>query len=305
MQIIQALKNEVKRVIVGQEDMLDAIIVALLSEGHILLEGMPGLAKTTTIKTFAHVVGLKFQRVQFTPDLLPSDIIGANIYNPAESRFYIRRGPIFTNLLLADEINRAPAKVQSALLEAMQERQVTIDKESYRLDEPFVVMATQNPIEQEGTYNLPEAQLDRFMMKIVLTYNTKDEEFEILNRSEKGFATDFAQVITKEDLLQAKEQVSKIFIDDALKRYILDIIFATRKHPDLFYGSSPRGSIDLLKAAKAKAYMRGSDFVTPRDILEMAKPVLRHRVILSYEAKASGKDSDKILDEILTKVPMP
>ncbi|BCD63105.1 MoxR-like ATPase [Nitratiruptor sp. YY08-26] len=305
MQIIQALKNEVKKVIVGQEEMLDAIIVALLSEGHILLEGMPGLAKTTTIKTFAHVVGLKFQRVQFTPDLLPSDIIGANIYNPAESRFYVRKGPIFTNLLLADEINRTPAKVQSALLEAMQERQVTIDKESYKLDEPFVVMATQNPIEQEGTYNLPEAQLDRFMMKIVLTYNTKDEEFEILNRAEKGFAADLEQVVKKEDLLQAKEQVSKIFIDDALKRYILDLIFATRKHPDLFYGASPRGSIDLLKAAKARAYMRGNDFVTPRDILEMAKPVLRHRVILSYEAKASGKRGDTILDEILTKVPVP
>lgn len=303
--MIEALKKEIQKVIVGQEEMIDAIVVALLTDSHILLEGMPGLAKTTTIKTFADAVGLDFKRVQFTPDLIPSDIIGAQIYNPATSKFFIKKGPIFTNLLLADEINRAPAKVQSALLEAMQERQVTIDKASYKLDEPFVVMATQNPIEQEGTYNLPEAQLDRFMMKVLLGYNSKEEELEILQRAEEGFAANITPVVDKVTLIKAKHDTQAIFMEEHIKKYIIDIIFATREHPDTMYGSSPRGGIDLMKAAKAKAYIQQRDYVMPRDVLEIAKPVLRHRVIVSYEARAAGKDSDDILDEILTKVPMP
>ncbi|BCD68895.1 MoxR family ATPase [Nitratiruptor sp. YY09-18] len=305
MQIVEKIKREIEKVVVGQEEMVDSVIIALLSGGHLLLEGMPGLAKTTTIKVLAQVVGLEFSRVQFTPDLLPSDIIGAKIYNSAQAQFHIKKGPVFTNLLLADEINRAPAKVQSALLEVMQERQVTIDEESYKVDEPFVVMATQNPIEQEGTYNLPEAQLDRFMMKVLLGYNTKDEEFVILQRAEEGFAKSLERVASKEEILQAKEAAMKVFIDDALKRYILDMVFATREHPKIMHGSSPRGSIDLMRAAKAKAYMKGASHVTPQEILEVAKPVLRHRIILSYEAKAKGLRSDDLLEEILTKVPIP
>ncbi|WP_281951683.1 AAA family ATPase [Nitrosophilus kaiyonis] len=303
--IYQDLKKEIRKVIVGQEEMVESIIIALLNESHLLIEGMPGLAKTTTVKTLSQIIGLDFKRVQFTPDLLPSDILGAQIYNPAKNEFFIRKGPIFTNLLLADEINRAPAKVQSALLEAMQERQVTIDKYSYRLDEPFLVMATQNPIEQEGTYNLPEAQLDRFMMKVKVGYNDFDEEFEIIKRAEEGFSNKTSEILTKEDIKKAKKDVESIFIDDELKRYILKIVFATREHKSLMFGSSPRGSIDLLKASKAKAYLEGKDFVTPKNILEIAKPVLRHRVILTYEARAKGEDADTILDEILTKVPIP
>ena len=303
--IFNDLKKEIRKVIVGQEEMVEAIIIALLNESHLLIEGMPGLAKTTTIKTLSEIVGLDFKRVQFTPDLLPSDIIGAQIYNPAKNEFFIRKGPIFTNLLLADEINRSPAKVQSALLEAMQERQVTIDKYSYKLDEPFLVMATQNPIEQEGTYNLPEAQLDRFMMKVKVGYNSFDEELEIINRAESGFSNRPEQKVTKEDIKKAKEDVRNVFIDDAVKKYILRVIFATREHKSLMFGSSPRGSIDLLKAAKAKAYLNSKDFVTPKDVLEVAKPVLRHRIILSYESRAKGENADTILDEILTKVPIP
>jgi len=305
MQRIEELKREIAKVIVGQEEMIDSVIIALLSGGHLLLEGMPGLAKTTTVKTLAQVVGLEFSRVQFTPDLLPSDIVGAKIYDPSKGSFFVKQGPVFTNLLLADEINRAPAKVQSALLEAMQERQVTIDERSYDLPDPFVVMATQNPIEQEGTYNLPEAQLDRFMMKVLLHYNTKEEELRILERAEKGFGAQLSQVASQEELLQARGEAMELYMDEAIKRYILDIVFATREHPQVMHGSSPRGGIDLMRAAKAKAYMRGASYVTPQEILEVAKPVLRHRVILTYEAKAQGVGSDEVLDEILSRVPVP
>ncbi len=305
MQKIEILKREIQKVIVGQEEMIEAILVALLSSGHILLEGMPGLAKTTAVKTFAKTLGLTFARVQFTPDLLPSDIIGANIYNPAKMEFFIKKGPVFTNLLLADEINRAPAKVQSALLEAMQERQVTIDNQTFVLPKPFLVMATQNPIEQEGTYNLPEAQLDRFMMKILLDVGSREDELEILERSEKGAQVEVEEILSQKELLEAMEQVSQIFVDKALKEYIVDIVFATRSHPKLRFGSSPRGGIELLKAAKAKAYLEGAEYVVPEYILQMAKPILRHRVILSYEAKAEGLSSDAILNEILEQVPMP
>ena len=305
MQKIEMLKKEIQKVIVGQDEMIEAILVALLSSGHILLEGMPGLAKTTAVKTFAKTLGLSFARVQFTPDLLPSDIIGANIYNPAKMEFFIKKGPVFANLLLADEINRAPAKVQSALLEAMQERQVTIDNQTFALPKPFLVMATQNPIEQEGTYNLPEAQLDRFMMKILLDVGSREDELEILERSEREDEVAIEQVFSQEELLQAAKEASQIYVDKALKEYIVDIIFATRNHPKLRFGSSPRGGIELLKAAKAKAYIEDQEYVTPEFILQMAKPILRHRVILDYEAKAHGLSSDAILGEILEEVPVP
>ena len=305
MQKIEMLKKEIQKVIVGQDEMIEAILVALLSSGHILLEGMPGLAKTTAVKTFAKTLGLSFARVQFTPDLLPSDIIGANIYNPAKMEFFIKKGPVFANLLLADEINRAPAKVQSALLEAMQERQVTIDNQTFALPKPFLVMATQNPIEQEGTYNLPEAQLDRFMMKILLDVGSREDELEILERSEREDEVAIEQVFSQEELLQAVKEVSQIYVDKALKEYIVDIIFATRNHPKLRFGSSPRGGIELLKAAKAKAYIKDQEYVTPEFILQMAKPILRHRVILDYEARAQGLSSDAILGEILEEVPVP
>ncbi|BCD59888.1 MULTISPECIES: MoxR family ATPase [unclassified Nitratiruptor] len=303
--IFQSIKAEIQKVIVGQEEMIDAIILALLCEGHVLLEGLPGLAKTTTIKTLAQTLGIDSKRVQFTPDLLPSDITGAQIFNPKTGDFTIKHGPIFTNLLLADEINRAPAKVQSALLEAMQERQVTIAEESFALPFPFVVMATQNPIEQEGTYRLPEAQLDRFMFKIELGYNTPNEELEILERFEKKKEVQIQNVLSKEELKQAKEQVESIHIEKALKNYIVQIVQATRDHPDTMYGSSPRGSIDLLKASKAVAYKYGRDYVTPKDILDIVKPTLRHRVILNYEARAEGKNADMILESIMKEVPIP
>ena len=303
--MIQKLKNEVSKVIVGQEEMIEAIMVALLSQGHILLEGMPGLAKTTTVKTFARALGVEFARVQFTPDLIPSDILGAKIYNPKTTEFFTKKGPIFANLVLADEINRAPAKVQSALLEAMQECQVTIDAVSYPLPQPFVVMATQNPIEQEGTYRLPEAQLDRFMMKVVLDYGDKTEELEILSRSEQPTQELVEQVVTRQELEDATHKAQHLYADEAIKRYILDIIFATREHPDVLHGASPRGSIDLLRAAKARAYLQGRDFVKPSDVASLALPVLRHRVILTFEARAAGKDADEVVRQIIESVPMP
>ncbi len=303
--IFEAIKQEIQKVIVGQEEMIEAIVTALLSEGHVLLEGVPGLAKTTTIKTLAKALGVESKRVQFTPDLLPSDILGAQIFNPKTAEFVTKKGPIFTHLLLADEINRAPAKVQSALLEAMQERQVTIGETTYPLGFPFVVMATQNPIEQEGTYRLPEAQLDRFMLKITIGYNDPKEELEILRRSEAGYTAQISQVADLESLQETKKRIEKIAAADPLKEYIVSLITATRSHPDVLYGASPRGSISLLKAAKVMAYRNGRDFVTPDDVLYMAKPTLRHRVILNYEAKAMGKKSDEILDEIIKNTPIP
>ena len=311
---ISQIKDEIQKVIVGQDEMIDALLIGLLCDGHILLEGVPGLAKTTTVNTLAKTLGLEFKRVQFTPDLLPSDIIGTEIYDPKNNQFRVKKGPIFTNLLLADEINRAPAKVQSALLEAMQERQVTIADESFEIEPPFLTLATQNPIEQEGAYELPEAQLDRFMLKVVVGYNTKEEEIEIINRISEGKMQEVNQVASKEDIKNLKEEVKNIHIDEELKGYIVDLIFATRE-PKKFgldeiadyiqYGASPRASINLFNASKAYAYLRGKEFVTPVDIAKMTKDILRHRVIMSYEAEAEGIESDFIIEKVLEAVDIP
>ena len=308
------IKEEVQKVIVGQDEMIDSLLIGLLCEGHILLEGIPGLAKTTTINTLAKTLGLEFKRVQFTPDLLPSDIIGTEIYDPKNNEFRVKKGPIFTNLLLADEINRAPAKVQSSLLEAMQERQVTIADETFAIQRPFLTLATQNPIEQEGAYSLPEAQLDRFMLKVVVGYNTKEEEVEIINRVSEGKFEEVHEVATPADLEVLKEEVKAVHIDEELKAYIVNLVFATRNPADygleeleeyIQYGASPRASINLVNASKAYAYMRGNDFVTPVDVAKMAKDVLRHRVIMSYEAEAEGVTSEEVIEKVLAAVDLP
>ena len=311
---IAQLKEELKKSVVGQESMIEGLIIGLLSDGHILIEGVPGLAKTTTINALSKALGLDFKRIQFTPDLLPSDIIGAQIYNPQDHSFSIKKGPLFTNLLLADEINRAPAKVQSALLEVMQERQVTIAEETFKIDAPFLVMATQNPIEQEGVYALPEAQLDRFMMKLVVTHNSEEEELEIMRKgATKGF-TEAQKVLTVEDLHALQAALDNIHIDKELEKYIIQIISATRDPAkfdlediaeNIMFGVSPRASIDLYKAAKAKAFLRGNDFVTPADIGYMVHDVLRHRIVLSYEARAKGVTTDEIISQIIETLPIP
>jgi MoxR-like ATPase len=311
---LQQIKAEVQKVIVGQDEMIDSLLIGLLCEGHILLEGVPGLAKTTTINTLAKTLGLEFKRVQFTPDLLPSDIIGTEIYDPKNNEFRVKKGPIFTNLLLADEINRAPAKVQSALLEAMQERQVTIADETFAIQRPFLTLATQNPIEQEGAYSLPEAQLDRFMLKVVVGYNSKEEEVEIINRVSEGKFEEISIVATPAELVQLQEQMKAVHIDEELKAYIVNLIFATRNPAEfglkeleeyIQYGASPRASINLFNASKAYAFMRGRDFVTPVDVAMMAKDVLRHRVIMSYEAEAEGVSSDEVIEKVLAAVDLP
>jgi MoxR-like ATPase len=311
---LTAIKNEMQKVIVGQEKMINSLLIGLLCEGHILLEGVPGLAKTTTVNTLAKALGLEFKRVQFTPDLLPSDIIGTEIYDPKTNEFKVKRGPIFTNLLLADEINRAPAKVQSALLEAMQERQVTIADETFKIQRPFLTLATQNPIEQEGAYQLPEAQLDRFMLKIVVGYNTKEEEVEIVSRIAEGKFEEINKVASAEDLAKLQAEVKAVHIDEELKKYIVNLIFATREPENyglekyreyIQYGASPRASINLFLAAKAYAYIREKDHVTPVDIAAMCKDVLRHRVIMSYEAEAEGVTSDEFIEKVLEAVPLP
>ncbi|MFT7823322.1 MAG: MoxR family ATPase [Sulfurimonas sp.] len=312
--MIEKLKKELGKAVIGQEEMVDGLLIGLLSDGHILVEGVPGLAKTTTINALSRALGLESKRIQFTPDLLPSDIIGAQIYNPQTNSFGIKKGPLFTNLLLADEINRAPSKVQSALLEVMQERQVTIGEESFRIKPPFLVMATQNPIEQEGVYALPEAQLDRFMMKLVVTHNSEDEELAIMRKAAgKGFE-EVKAVLDKEDVQTLRDDVQKVHIDEELERYIVQIISATRKpekfgleriKEDLMYGASPRASIDLYKAAKAKAFLRGNDYVTPADIGFVLHDVLRHRLVLSYEARAKGISADAIISTIVQEVPLP
>ena len=312
--IVEKIRNEIRKVVVGQEKMIDGLLIGLACDGHILLEGVPGLAKTTTVNALSKALGLTFKRVQFTPDLLPSDIIGAEIYDPKNNTFKIKQGPVFTNLLLADEINRAPAKVQSALLEVMQERQVTIGEESFRIDLPFLVMATQNPVEQEGAYNLPEAQLDRFMMKLVVGYNTPEEELEIARRVANDALGEIEEVATKEDVFRIREEVKKVHIDEEVEKYIVDLVFATREPKKfglesvekwIMYGASPRASIDLYKASRAQAYLRGKDFVSPVDIAYVAKEVLRHRIILSYEAEAEEISSDLIVDKVLETVPIP
>ena len=311
---IQRLKKELAKAVVGQESMIEGLLIGLLSDGHILVEGVPGLAKTTTINALSKALGLDAKRIQFTPDLLPSDIIGAQIYNPQDHTFSIKKGPLFTHLLLADEINRAPAKVQSALLEVMQERQVTIAEETFQIERPFLVMATQNPIEQEGVYALPEAQLDRFMMKIVVTHNSEEEELEIMQKvSNKSFEKVHA-VLNIEELQSLQKELGNIHIDPELERYIVQLISATRDPKKfeleevakcMMYGASPRASIDLYKAAKAKAFLRGNDFVSPADIAYVIHDVLRHRIVLSYEARAKGMTTDEIISKIVEVLPIP
>jgi MoxR-like ATPase len=312
--IINNIKSEISKVLVGQEKMVEGLLLGLLCRGHILLEGVPGLAKTTAVNALAKSLGLDFKRVQFTPDLLPSDIIGTEIYDPSTNSFKIKQGPVFTNLLLADEINRAPAKVQSALLEVMQERQVTIGDETFHITPPFLVMATQNPLEQEGAYALPEAQLDRFMMKVVVGYNTKEEELEIAKRVANHSFGEIQKVATIEDLEALREEVLKVHIDPEVEAYMVELIHATRE-PEAYgleelnayieFGASPRASIDMYKAARAIAYLKGKSFVTPLEVATIAKEVLRHRVILSYEAQAEEVSQEVIIEKILAAVPIP
>lgn len=308
----ELLKSEIKKIIVGNESVITLSCIGILTNGHILLEGVPGVAKTTLIKTIADALGLSFSRVQFTPDLLPADIVGTLVYNPKTSDFDTKKGPLFANLVLADEINRSPAKVQSALLEAMQEGQVTIGSQTYELDNPFLVFATQNPLESEGTYQLPEAQVDRFMFKALVSYPSLEQEREILNRL--SMPSKVHVTMTVDDIMQARKVVEQIFVDERLKKYILDIIFATRNPVDyglddlkgfLTYGASPRATIAMLKTSRAYAFLQGRHFVTPEDIKFVAKSALRHRLVLSYEALAEDVSSDQIIQRILEVVPVP
>jgi len=303
---IKAIKQEISKAVVGQEEMIDGLLIGLFCEGHILVEGVPGLAKTTTVKALSSALELDFKRIQFTPDLLPSDIIGAEIYDPKTSEFKIKKGPIFTQLLLADEINRSPSKVQSALLEAMQERQVTIGAESFDLPRPFMVMATQNPLEQEGVYRLPEAQLDRFMMKLRIDHNSEEDELEIMRRIATKSSQTVLAIVSSEELENISVEIEKLHIDAEVEKFIVSLIRATRgENEQIRYGASPRASIDLYKAAKAHAYLLGKSFVTPVDVLAMVYPVLRHRVGLSYEARAKGLSTDSILKSIIERVEIP
>lgn len=313
-QFIERMMTEINKVIVGQKDMVEGIMMGLLTGGHILLEGVPGLAKTLTIATVSKSISLDFQRIQFTPDLLPSDLIGTMIFNPKSGEFAPRKGPIFSNIVLADEINRAPAKVQSALLEAMAEKQVTIGEESYKLEAPFLVLATQNPLEQEGTYPLPEAQMDRFMFKINVTYPTKGDELEILNRMGKNNKPEIASVITKEELLRVSARVDEIYVDNKVKNYIVELIMASRNPTEyglgrlatlINVGGSPRATISLFRAAKAHAFLKGRGYVTAEDVKAIAYNVLRHRLILTYEAEAENITTDNVIKEILSQVEVP
>ena len=312
--IVESIKDEVKKVIVGQEHLVDSMLIALIANGHILVEGVPGLAKTTAINALSRALGLESKRIQFTPDLLPSDITGTEVYNPKEANFYVKKGPVFTNLLLADEINRAPAKVQAALLEVMQEKQVTIADKTFKLDLPFLVMATENPVEQEGAYRLPEAQLDRFMLKVIVGYNSFEEEFEVVNRVAKNGFEKVEAVASKEELEELKKSYEDVHVDDAIQKYMLKLIFATRNPKEygvegieeyIEYGASPRASIDIYKAAKAYALIKGKDFVTPLDVTNVAYDVLRHRIILNYKAEAKGINSDEIIKRVLESVKAP
>ncbi len=311
---VDALTLELRKNIIGQKHMLEGLMIGLLSNGHILLEGVPGLAKTLTITSLAKAIDAKFSRIQFTPDLLPADLLGTMIYSQKTETFNVKKGPIFSNFILADEINRAPAKVQSALLEAMQERQVTIGETTYKLEEPFLVMATQNPIEQEGTYPLPEAQLDRFMLKVVISYPQKEEERQILHQQMAGTNADQRPILSPADILKARTLVREVYMDEKIENYITDIIFATR-YPEQYglnslkgmisYGASPRGSINLALASKAYAFMRRRGYVIPEDVRAMAMDVLRHRVGLTYEAEAENVTSEEVVNEILNRVDVP
>lgn len=311
--IVDSVRQEVNKVLVGQERLLDRMLIALISNGHLLIEGVPGLAKTTAIKTMAQALGLKFQRISFTPDLLPADVIGTMVFNPREGTFTPRLGPIFTNLLLADEINRAPAKVQSALLEAMQEHQVTIGDKTYPLPEPFMVMATQNPLEQEGTYPLPEAQIDRFMLKCRVDYPSKDDERRIMNRFARKSDVKIQSVMSGKQILDIRDILDQVYCDEKVADYILDIVFATRKPADykldighlIQYGGSPRASLYMNIAARANALLHGRGYATPQDVKEIAYDVLRHRLILTYEAEAENLKSEDIIAKILNEIPVP
>src|ERR1700749_545877 len=311
---IDRLRDEVGRVIIGQYYMLDRLLIALLSNGHVLLEGVPGLAKTLAIKSLSQAIHAKFSRIQFTPDLLPADVIGTMIYNQAKNEFMVRKGPIFANFILADEINRAPAKVQSALLEAMQERQVTIGDSTYKLDEPFLVLATQNPLEQEGTYPLPEAQVDRFIMKVVVDYPKRKEEQLILRQNIQGEFAKINQVVSIQEVTNAKNLTKEIYMDEKIEQYILDIVFATRNpanykleklKPLISYGASPRGSINLGLAAKAQAFLNKRGFVIPEDVRSICKDVLRHRIGLTYEAEAESINVENVIDDVLKQTNVP
>ncbi|MFN7115357.1 MAG: AAA family ATPase [Saprospiraceae bacterium] len=311
---VEKLNQETARVIVGQKHMIERLMIGLLTRGHVLLEGLPGLAKTLAIKTLARAIDAKYSRIQFTPDLLPADIIGTLIYNPREHEFTVRRGPIFANFILADEINRAPAKVQSALLEAMQERQVTIGNDTFKLEEPFLVLATQNPIEQEGTYPLPEAQVDRFMLKVKIGYPEKEEERQIIRRNLTGEDENISPVVQPQDILRARRSVTNIYMDEKIERYILDIVFATRDPKQyglngmemlINYGASPRASINLALAAKAVAFLRRRGYVIPEDVRNVCHDVMRHRIGLTYEAEAENVTQEDIINRILDRVEVP
>lgn len=310
---IKQVISEVGKVVVGQEYMVNRLLAGLFTNGHILLEGVPGLAKTLTVSTLAQVLHLDFQRIQFTPDLLPADLVGTMIYNQKEGKFEVKKGPIFANIILADEINRSPAKVQSALLEAMQEKQVTIGETTFRLDKPFLVLATQNPVDQEGTYALPEAQVDRFMMKVFVDYPTKQQELEVMRRiSNMTFDFKVNTLLTKEDIFSIRDQVNKVKISESLEHYIIELVYATRKPHDyklneaqyIQFGASPRASINLNLASKAIAYMSGRDYVLPEDIKEVALDVMNHRIILNYEAEADNVKTKDVIKSILSRVPI-
>lgn len=305
---LSLLKSEINKVIIGQDYMVHRILVGLLTGGHILLEGIPGLAKSLTASTVSKVIGVDFKRIQFTPDLLPADILGTEIYKQNTGEFVIKKGPIFSNMILADEINRAPAKVQSALLEAMQEKQVTIGETTYELDKPFLVIATQNPLEQQGTYALPEAQQDRFMLKLIIRYPNKAEEKKIIKRftKEEPSESDVKVVLSRQDIFDMKKKVESVYLDENIENYVLDIIFKTReKNPYIACGASPRASINLIKAAKCRAFIAGRDYVLPDDIKAMVYDVLRHRILLTYEAEAEDITSEKIISGILEQVNLP
>jgi len=311
---LNEIKQEIKKIIVGHNELIDSLLIGLISDGHILVEGVPGLAKTTAINAIAKALGIDFKRIQFTPDLLPSDVTGTQIYNPKSGEFSVKKGPAFTNLLLADEINRAPAKVQAALLEVMQERQITIADETFKVDEPFLVMATQNPVESQGAYKLPEAQLDRFMLKVNVGYNTFDEEMDIVNRVVvNGFET-VNKVATLQDLQNLKTNLKKVHVDEDVKKYMMKLVFATRNPKEygidkiadfIEFGASPRASIDLYKASCAYAIIRGNDYVTPLDINYVVTSVLRHRIMLNYKAQAQNITTDEIIKEIVLEVRAP
>ncbi|MDX9858677.1 MAG: MoxR family ATPase [candidate division Zixibacteria bacterium] len=311
---VDRLTGQIGSVIVGQKYLVERLLIGILADGHILIEGVPGLAKTLSVKTLSDAISVKFQRLQFTPDLLPADLIGTMIYNPQRSEFLVKKGPIFANIILADEINRAPAKVQSALLEAMQERQVTIGETTFPLDEPFLVLATQNPIEQEGTYPLPEAQVDRFMLKLKIGYPSPADEREIMDRNTGAASIRVEKVIRAEDIVRARQVIRSIYVDDKVKEYIVNIIFASRE-PEKYglqalsdlisFGASPRATINLNLAAKAHAFLRGRGYITPEDIKAIGPDVLRHRILLTYEAEAEEVTSDDIVQKIFDAVEVP